>query len=156
MSPRRGFTVAEMIIVLVIAGLLMAITLPKLSRTYDGTGVRAAKARLSSFIIVARAAAIRRGQTAEFRLNGNVMQVLVDSSGTFVSVRDSVSLYNTDKVTITARGVTGVDSILFNSRGFASNLSPSTSPRIYVITRGNSSDSLCVSMLGLVARRCGA
>lgn len=147
---------AEMIIVLVVAGLLMAITVPRLSSLYAVNGVRAAKARLSSFIVVARAAAIRRGQTAEFRLNGNVMQVLVDSSGTFVSVRDSVSLYNTDKVTVTARGVTGVDSILFNPRGFATNLSPSTSPHVYVITRDNSSDSLCVSMLGLIARRCGA
>lgn len=155
MSLRRGFTVIELLTVFIIAGLIMAITLPKLSTLSDRNGVRAAKQQLSSYIVVARAAAIRRGQRAQFNLKANAMSVTVDSSGVATTIRRRVSLDTTQKVTITAHTASGslaTDSILFDIRGFAAN----RAARVYLIQRGSSSDSICVSALGLIARRCGA
>lgn len=142
----------EMLIVFVIVGILMALSLPKLSRLYEANSVRAAKQRLSSYIVVARAAAIRRGRVAQFRVSGGTIKVLVDSSGVFVPIRDSVMLSKTDRVTVVSRSTTGADSVPFNTRGFTSD----RRAHRFVITRGSSTDSLCVSALGLIARRCGA
>lgn len=153
MRPRRGFTIIELLTVFIIAGIVMAITLPKLSGLADINGVRAAKQELSSYIVVARAAGIRRGQRSQFRIAAGSLSVLVDSSGTFVKIRRDLPLANNQKVTVTTGGTTGADSILFNTRGFSSNL---TGTHVYVITRGSVTDSVCVSKLGLIARRCGA
>ncbi len=153
MRPRRGFTIIELLTVFIIAGIVMAITLPKLSGLADMNGVRAAKQQLSSYIVVARASGIRRGQRSQFRIAAGSLSVLVDSSGSFVKIRPDLALATTQKVTITTGGATAADSIMFNTRGFSSNL---TGTHVYVITRGTAKDSICVSKLGLIARRCGA
>jgi prepilin-type N-terminal cleavage/methylation domain-containing protein len=61
MLIRRGFTLLELCIVLLIAGTLSAMAAPHFGRARDRIAVRAAAAELAGALAVTRAAAIRSG-----------------------------------------------------------------------------------------------
>jgi|SRR5437867_2027018 len=58
---RSGFTTIELVIAIVLIGLIAAIGFPKIHRTLDKTNVRSARVALSTYVAMARAAAIQRG-----------------------------------------------------------------------------------------------
>jgi general secretion pathway protein H len=69
-EPRRrqsGFTLLEVMIVLVILGLMIALTLPMISRRGSGANLAAATGELRAAIHSARTAAIAAGQPIIFR-----------------------------------------------------------------------------------------
>ena len=76
-ASRAGTTVAELIAVLTVVGLLGAVTLPRLSRALDGIAVHSAISAIASACAVARSAAIMRGAVAT---------VSVDPAGRRVTV----------------------------------------------------------------------
>jgi prepilin-type N-terminal cleavage/methylation domain-containing protein len=61
MSNRRGFTLLELCLVLLIAGILSAMAVPHFGRARDRIAVRAAATELAGALAVTRAAAIRSG-----------------------------------------------------------------------------------------------
>jgi prepilin-type N-terminal cleavage/methylation domain-containing protein len=61
MFKRRGFTLLELCLVLLIAGTLAAVAVPHFGRAYDRIAVRAAATELAGALAVTRAAAIRAG-----------------------------------------------------------------------------------------------
>jgi prepilin-type N-terminal cleavage/methylation domain-containing protein len=61
MFNRRGFTLLELCIVLLIAGILSAMAVPHFGRARDRGAVRAAASELAGALAVTRAAAIRSG-----------------------------------------------------------------------------------------------
>jgi prepilin-type N-terminal cleavage/methylation domain-containing protein len=61
---RSGFTMLEMAIVLVIVGLVMAFTVPKIHAALDKTNVRSARVGFNSLAALARAVAIQRRCTS--------------------------------------------------------------------------------------------
>jgi len=150
---RRGFTLIETMVVLIIAGIAMAISLPKFASMRDRVSVRSAKQQFSSYLMTARAAAIRQSQSAQFHSSANTIWSNVNQpDGTNINVSRAVSLMNARGVAVTLGGSPPAnDSIQFDSRG----MSNTGSSRTYVFTRNGVKDSICVSRLGLIARSCG-
>ena len=123
----------------------------------DRAAVSSAKQKLIGYLATTRAAAIRQSSSAEFRLwDNNVSATVTQPNGTKLSLGSAEHLDKTEGVVIT-RG-TGVvrDLITYDSRGL-SLIGTITTPRfVYVVTRNNVKDSICVSRLGLIARTCGS
>jgi Tfp pilus assembly protein FimT len=119
----------------------------------DRMSVRSAKQQFSSYLATARAAAIRQSQYGHFHANNNTIWSNVNQpDGTNMNVSKSISLMNARGVAITLGGsAPSNDSIVFDSRG----MSATGAARTYVFTRNGVKDSICVSRLGLIARKCG-
>jgi len=144
-----------MLVVLVLMGILMSIALPKFGAIRDKAAVSSAKQKLIGYLATTRAAAIRQSSTATFRLwNNNVSATVTQANGSALSLGSAEHLDKTHGVVVT-RG-TGVvqDVLTYDSRGVMA--SPLLLPYTYVVTRNNVKDSICVSRLGLIARRCGS
>jgi prepilin-type N-terminal cleavage/methylation domain-containing protein len=154
LRSRRAFSLIEMMVVLVIAGITMAIAMPKFAGMRDRMSVRSAKQQFSSYLATARAAAIRQSQLGHFHANNNTIWSNVNQpDGTNINVSRGVSLMNARGVAVTLGGsAPSNDSIIFDSRGMSTNISAG---RTYVFTRNGVKDSICVSRLGLIARKCG-
>ena len=66
---RNGYTLAELMIVLVLAGLAMAIATPPLASTYQRTATRAARDKFVSTHSLTRSVALRYGRVAELHID---------------------------------------------------------------------------------------
>ncbi|HEU4641906.1 MAG TPA: GspH/FimT family pseudopilin [Gemmatimonadaceae bacterium] len=142
-SNRRAFTIIEILIVVMIVGILMAISLPKLGTTRVRLDARAAQRRVASALGQARALAIQNGRSARFVLDGNVIKVVLEKNdGTWQSIVQQ-DLSATEGVTVESTR----DTLSFDPRGLA--LSNAGGTRI-VITKGTYSDSVCVLGLGKI------
>ena len=150
-ARRTGFTLVELLIVMTIMGIMGMYAYPKLRSATTSYSTRNARQQVTSMIIVARAAAVQNGSEARFIRSGNVARVVVDSSGTFVTLA-SRDLNREHGVTFTTSG-TARDTIRFDPRGVAIGL---TGAAIFKFTNSTVKDSICVSKLGKVARTgCG-
>jgi prepilin-type N-terminal cleavage/methylation domain-containing protein len=150
---RPGYSLAEVIIVIVIIGVISAMSQPRLSRMRDKTRVYAATERFTRSVFAARQAAIQRGKHAYFKSNANKIWVTVDTTGLNT---DSV-IVNTTLDMSAAYGVTISPSTLvtidYDPRGMATQASKQVFG--FVHTASGYVDSLCVSKLGNTIRdRC--
>ena len=139
MGADRGYTVIELVIVVTIAGLILAIAVPRGRLALDRISVRSAAGDVEATMSYARAAA----------LSGSVpVAVQVDTSSGTLRVRRGADV-------LLARGIAqahGVrltatrDSMVYDPRGFgrgAANLS-------VVLRRGAARETVFVSRLGRV------
>jgi prepilin-type N-terminal cleavage/methylation domain-containing protein len=152
---RRGFTLIELIIVCVIVGGLTLMSIPRVNAMREGNNIRAAKQQLAAAIATARAAAVQKGRPARFRVAGNVISALVDTSATdSLYVVRPTDLGRQFSVTIEL-GTPAQDSLVrFEARGFASPRL-STSGGRYVIRGPTKADTICIGVLGqLMTRGC--
>ena len=147
-AMRSGFTLLELLIVIVMIGLMSAFAYPRLQGSTTGISVRSARQQTAEMLVIARAAAVQNGSEARFIRAGNVVRVLVDSNGTYVtlSVRD---LYTEHGVTVAVGGAAPRDTVRFDPRGLAIGLTGAATIRF---TNSTAKDSICVSKLGKVAR----
>lgn len=149
-TPRPGYTLTEMLIVVVMVGALTLMTLPRFSGLVERNQLTAAREELQAAIATARAAAVQKGRTATLRFSGNSMWVTVVTNdagtmATLIPTKDYQSLYN---VSLSAS-----DTIIsYDMRGFASP--PLASTAIFRII-GNSSkrDSVCITAAGQIMPR---
>jgi type IV fimbrial biogenesis protein FimT len=151
---RHGYTLAEVLIVISIIGIITAISVPKFAAAKNQAQLTGAMTRFTRGVMAARQAAIQRGKTAYFKHSNSKFWVIVDTTG---SLTDSVVItahYNLAEeygVSITAPG--GVTSIQYDPRGVATQ----ASRQIFAFKHTVSStvDSLCVSRLGnTIRQRC--
>jgi prepilin-type N-terminal cleavage/methylation domain-containing protein len=79
---RRGFTLTEMLAVLVIVGVSLLVAAPRISGMVAGESARGAVDRLAADIGYARMLAVREGQTARLVLgSATSYSIIVDPSG---------------------------------------------------------------------------
>ena len=145
-SPRRraGFTIIEVFTVLTMVSLVMVMSYRPITRSFSRNERANAKRKVAAYVFRARATAVHRGQKTWFVRNGNIMKVLVDSSGVKVPVGQSVDLKAQHDVVFTS---SPLDTVEFDPRGFATNIA--TSER-YLLSRGGSVDTVCILGLGKV------
>jgi prepilin-type N-terminal cleavage/methylation domain-containing protein len=143
-----GFTVIELMIVVVVFGLIAATVAPSLSKGFAGAQRRSADREVAAALFRARAIAIQRSRPARLVRTVNALQVWVDSSGTLVMVGGSRDLGQLYKVTLAA---TPGDTLQFDPRGFA--LLSGQTPRITVTSSTSTVDTVCVLGLGRIATR---
>ena len=145
MQNRRGFSMTEILVVLVVMALITKMSFPKIVAIRERNAVRSAKLQLASQITTARAAAIRRSQKSTFTWNNGEALAKVGPNGTETTVSGRVRLASMG-VTVTPQ-----EDIQFDPRGFATNL---TARKVYRFTRNNVTDSICVSKVGQISRYC--
>jgi prepilin-type N-terminal cleavage/methylation domain-containing protein len=123
MRRASGFTAIEMVMVIVIAGILMAVAIPILRTSSPRTAVHGAADEVSRLYATARSASIQRGKTAWLLLDPSTSTVTVTAKkigatgvDTIAKPDDLNSRYN---VTFT----TSATSLVFTPRGIGANLS---------------------------------
>lgn len=152
-SRRAGYSLAEMLTVVSIIGILATFSLPKLGRLRDKAKVQTATSRFTRAVMAARQAAIQRGKRAYFKTNNSSVWVIVDTTGSntdSVLISKAFSLSSEYGVNVTP---TGLISIEYDPRG----VSTQAAAQVFAFTHATSGfvDSLCVSRLGNTIReRC--
>jgi type II secretory pathway pseudopilin PulG len=145
---------AEMVVVLVIAGITLSITLPRFAAMRDRMNLRSAKQEFIAYVMASRAAAIRQSQQAQFHISSNrVWATVHQPNGTSTSVTQTLRMFRARAVTLSMNGdLSPNDSIVYDARGIETYPG---SKSIFVLTLNNLQDSVCVSRAGLITRRCG-
>ena len=147
MSNRRGFTFIEMMIVFVIVGLVYAIAVKPVRGAFVAASRRAATREVTMYLLRARFTGIQQSRRAWLVRSGNLLKIIVDSSGTKVQAGTTVDMFARYNATLT---VSPKDSIEFDPRGFA--VLPAATPKI-IVTIAPGVDTLCVTGLGRIAVR---
>jgi prepilin-type N-terminal cleavage/methylation domain-containing protein len=143
---RRGFTMLELIIVMVITGVMAAVATKPIIRTWQESSRQAAGREAASLIYRARAAAVQRSRTTWFVKTGSTVKILTDSSGVVVPYGRPIDLYSRHGVAVVATK----DTITFDPRGFSKIVTPA--PRL-IVSNGAGADTLCISGLGTIKTR---
>lgn len=148
MRIHAGFTLAEILIVIAIVGIMTTISLPRLGKLRDKSELSGAMSRFTRGVMAARQAAIQRGKRSFFRHKDNRIWVIVDTTATdSVIVVTPTSLMELYGVQVTEPA--GLASIGYDPRG----VSTQPSKQIFRFKhRSNITDSLCVSRLGNTIR----
>ncbi|HKP74435.1 MAG TPA: GspH/FimT family protein [Longimicrobiaceae bacterium] len=143
---RGGFSLAEILIVLVIIGIALAMAVPRVQQALHQSAIRGALNRVATDITLTRLRAVRTSRRAMLLVNGsgNGYTVIVDPTGTPQTFK-TVSFSN-DYKDLTLSPVN--DSIVFDSRGM---LIAGTGT--IKASRQGRSDSVTVSGVGRVYRR---
>ena len=143
---RAGFTFLELLVVLTVAGVLVALSGKALSAAYSGNARQSAVRVVATTLFQARAIAIQRSRQSWLVRSGNTIRIMADSSGVRKQVGKTVDLAARHGVTLSAVSTpAGSDSISFDPRGLITGTT--TSLKI-IIARGAGRDTLCVSGLG--------
>jgi prepilin-type N-terminal cleavage/methylation domain-containing protein len=146
---RRGFTVTELAIVLVVAGSLLGMAYPRMREATGAAALRSAKQEVMASLTQARAAAVEQGRRSVLTRSGNTLQVTVESNGAQTAVGGALDLYGLHAVSLDAT----VNSIAFDPRGYAIGLG---GVEVIRLTRGALRDSVCVTRAGRLATvECG-
>lgn len=140
---RRGFTLLELIIALVIGSILTTIALTSYKHAQGHIAVRGARDRFASLEAHARAQAIQAG---------SIVRIVVDVAGDSVSLWQNGSNLNEtihyadDHVDLTSS--VGDFTLCMNSRGYA-DTSCNTFPNAATLTFWQNADSTAVEILPL-------
>ena len=154
-DARKGFSIAELLIVMMSGSVLASVTIPPVLDLREGFERRAAVEKFVAVHNLARTVAIRSGRTSELRIepDSGTFWVQVDSSlagsgvmdtiGTVVRLSDSnVSLSSTRSV------------LCFDGRGIVSSAGDCDAAQdaLVIFTRGPEADTIRRTALGVIPR----
>lgn len=146
---KRGFTLVEALIVIVVIGIIAGFGVPRLRGALLKSNVRSARSAMVTLVAKARAAAVARGcrSTMSFTSgpSGTVAISVCTVSGTGTEILGGVdSLAARYKVAMTA----STGSLQFDPRG----LTPGSSGMSVLFTTGKMADTVFINPLGKVVR----
>lgn len=146
MGGRRGFTLAEMMAVVAIMGIIAAMAGPRMVRWVQTISQRSAANQIVSDLSLARQQAVREGQTVSFRVvDATTYRITVDSANGAVGrevKRVDLSQLNRD-TRFSASGIR----IAFDSRGMLRSDGADPSPSLTVV-RGDVPATIQVTAVG--------
>ena len=128
MSEQRGFTLIEVMIIVVIAGALMLLAFPKMNQAIVSANVNGARSAVAATFARARAVAVETGRPTRLRFAGTVMHVtaeprIVPAAG---STRDTVGTVQNLGQQFGVSVVLSSDDLGFDPRGFGTNTGTTT------------------------------
>ena len=139
---RRGFTLPEILIVIVIISMVALVAIPRVSSTTGKRHMESSRMRIAAGLATARQAAIQRGQTVTFQIAAHRVRVIGAAPDT--NLMSPVPLDTLYRVR-----TGGNVSIEFSSRGFANLVGPE---KIILKRAGLADDSIVVTKTGMVQR----
>jgi prepilin-type N-terminal cleavage/methylation domain-containing protein len=144
---REGYTLTELLIVVVMVGALTLFALPKFSGLVERNKLQAARDEITAALATARAAAVQKGRTSTLRIVGNQIRVTVvtDDAGTTMTVIPAKNLRALYNVTLTPDDST----ISYDMRGYARLGAKS----VFRIVGGSKRDSVCITAAGQIMPR---
>jgi prepilin-type N-terminal cleavage/methylation domain-containing protein len=162
-STERGFSLVELAIVLVVAGIVMSFGLPAFSRYKDDLRLRQARQQLTEDIRTARQLAVTRRCPVYMRFgtpptttNIRTYAVLIDRniSGTFTTGERAWTRTLPTGTTLTSVSLGSVDTLGFDISGILIQPASGVTPGGTLVFRNarNRYDTLAVSTAGIVYR----
>jgi prepilin-type N-terminal cleavage/methylation domain-containing protein len=144
---REGYTLTELLIVVVMVGALTLFALPKFSGLVERNKLQAARDEITAALATARAAAVQKGRTATLRIVGNQIRVTVvtDDAGTTMTVIPAKNLNTLYNVKL----VPDDSTITYDMRGYAKLGAKS----VFRLTGGSKRDSVCITAAGQIMPR---
>ena len=139
-----GFTFIEMMIVFVVLGIMTTMMVRAVRGSWYAASRRAATRDVTAYLFRGRAIAIQQSRAAWVVRSGDVLKILVDSSGTPVQLGTQLDFWQRYGAHL---GASPKDTIPFDPRGFAPY--PTLAPRIIVQYAGRT-DTVCVTGLGKI------
>ncbi|HEX2778972.1 MAG TPA: type II secretion system protein [Gemmatimonadaceae bacterium] len=143
-NDRRGFSLGEILTVIVIMGVVMLLALPKMGNMNDRNMMRSAKDGISARLAAARAAAIATGRQSVFYVDGDSIRVTASNGTTQVQKGAIVNLKRNFGVTVTSPALI----VTFDGRGMTSG----AAGQKVIFRRNTLADSICISPIGLINR----
>jgi MSHA pilin protein MshA len=145
---RAGFSLIEMLIVVVVIGLMTLLALPRLADAFAQTNVKSARAKVISLFSVARANAAGTSRPTVLRLSGNQIYVvsgppkLKAGAGTLDTVTPVENIYTQYGVAASV----SADSILLDQSGLGRNGST------IILSKSGRADTLTISQYGQILK----
>ena len=136
---RRGFSLLELTVVVTIAGIILALALPRLAHMRDSASIRSAVGELAELFSAARQEAIARRAPVTVGIDAARGDVELRAGGVRLVRRSLAASYG---VTVSANR----DSTVYDPRGIGFGLANVT----IVVRRGAAVDTLRMSRLGRV------
>ena len=142
---RRGLTLVELLLVIVIMGVIMMITAPKLRGISTNTSLRSASQELTMRLALARQTAIRRGAVAVLHLSNDKAWLMIEKNGSQSVSGDTLRFVKKYGVYLSAT----IDTVRYNPRGVASMGSTQT----FTVTKDGATQKVCVTGAGMMLGR---
>jgi prepilin-type N-terminal cleavage/methylation domain-containing protein len=143
---RAGFTLVELLLVLLLMGLVLTLAAPKFVATIRYFTARSATSQVVADLALARTTAVREGRSTSLRiLTASTYRVVVDADGTAAD-RVVKSVVVEGAARGVALGAVGTR-ITFDSRGMRRNATESIT-----VTRAEGVDVVNVTIVGRVYR----
>jgi type IV fimbrial biogenesis protein FimT len=148
-ARRAGYTLAELLIVIVLAGIIASMAVPRLSSFVRHLSARSAVSKVVSDLALARTQAVREGRTVSLRVTSTRTYLVAMEPGvTPGRIFKTVDISGTQKnVTLAALGP-APPNVSFDPRGM---LRAGSATQL-VVTRGARSDTVTISAVGRVYR----
>ena len=144
-AGRRGFTLPEILIVIVMISLLSIVAIPRFAVANGKRHMQSAKMRVAAAAATARAAAIQKGMPVRFMIKNNRVTVIAAAKDT-ITLISPVPLDTLYGVRVTS-GITDSLVVNFSSRGFAALDNGTT---IMLKRNGVPADSVVITKTGMV------
>ncbi|PYP10189.1 MAG: hypothetical protein DMD56_09400 [Gemmatimonadetes bacterium] len=149
-QAQAGLTFVELIIVFVVLGLLLSITVRAVRGSWVAASRRSASRDVTAYLYRARGIAIQQSRAAWLFRSGNILKILVDSSGTPVQLGSQINFSQRYGATL-GFSPTPKDDVQFDPRGFAVGVTASA-PK-FIVALGGRTDTVCVTSLGKITTR---
>lgn len=123
---RTGFTLIEILMVIVLVGIMMTVAIPYLRTGASKTNVRGAADEISRLYGTARATSIQRGKIAWLVLNHTASTVMVIASKVNATGIDTITKPDNLNTRYSVTFTDSNDTLVFTPRGIGANLTPTT------------------------------